>query len=72
MQEVGENVSVKVTCSLRGMNKISFAHSSFPGCFHIFSDVLSTLQHFLFTDNSFSSIQDLVIPILTFINQARA
>lgn len=55
-----------------GMNKISFAHSSFPGCFHIFSDVLSTLQHFLFTDNSFSSIQDLVIPILTFINQARA
>jgi len=73
MQEVGENVSVKVTCSLEGgTNKISFAQSSFPGRFHIFSDVLSTLQPFLSTDISFSSIQDLVIAILTFLKQARA
>lgn len=56
MQEIRENVSVKVTCSFGGMNKISFAQSSFPGCFHVFIDVLLTVQHFLSTDNSFSII----------------
>lgn len=56
MQEVRENVSVKVTCSFGGMNKISFAQSSFPGYFHVFIDVLLTLKYFLPTDNAFSII----------------
>lgn len=47
---------LKLPVHLGGMNKISFSQSSFPGHFHVFIDVLLTVQYFLSTDNSFSII----------------